>query len=53
MALACLLTFSSSRPLCSAGAAFDAILVDHALGEKQFVVINLSKATSLFAVQGR
>jgi hypothetical protein len=51
MALACLLTFSSSRPLCSAGAAFDAILVDHALGEKQFVV--MSKATSLFAVQGR
>jgi hypothetical protein len=45
--------FSFSRPLCSARAAFDTILVDHARAEKRFVVINLPKAISIFAVQGR
>jgi hypothetical protein len=32
--------------------AFDAILVDHALDEKRFVMTKLSKAAPLFAVQG-
>jgi hypothetical protein len=32
--------------------AFDTILVDHALGEKPFVVTNPSKGTPPFAVQG-